>query len=108
MPLSDKTNVLVQKYIRKQAPTLPAADQHQYLQDELSGIERSTGTIAEASIQVTDVAPTSPRKGMVRYAISPWNPLSNGFSGLVVYSGSSWVSITATTSLSGKTYADFV
>jgi len=45
---------------------------------------------------VTDQEPESKRKGMVRYAISPWDPLSNGYSGLVVYDGANWRSIDIT------------
>jgi len=30
---------------------------------------------------------------MVRYAVSPWDPLSNGFSGLVVYNGNTWAAV---------------
>jgi hypothetical protein len=32
-------------------------------------------------------------KGMVRYAVSPWNPLGNGFSGLVYFNGSAWAAV---------------
>jgi hypothetical protein len=30
---------------------------------------------------------------MVRYAVSPWNPLGNGTQGLVVYNGTTWVAV---------------
>ena len=64
-----------------------------YLRDELQAIEKSIQTLADASIQVADAAPENPRKGMVRYAVSPWDPLSNGFSGLVVYNGTAWAAV---------------
>ena len=64
MTVSDKTNVVVQTYSRGQYP-----------------------------VQVADSPPENPIKGMVRYAVSPWNPLSNGFSGLVVYNGTAWAAV---------------
>ena len=48
---------------------------------------------SNASIQVSDNPPSAPVKGMVRYAVSPWDPLGNGFSGLVVYSANAWVQV---------------
>lgn len=92
MTVSDKTNVVVQTYTRGQYPVM---DQglRRYFQDELQRIETAIGSLAEAAIQVTDSPPENPIKGMVRYAVSPWDPLSNGFSGLVVYNGSAWVAV---------------
>lgn len=94
MSLSDKLNVLVSRYVRRQTPTLNPESLTAYLQDELREVEASIRSIADASIQVSDREPTGGlRKGMVRYAVSPWNPLGNGFTGLVVYSGSAWVAV---------------
>jgi len=107
MSLSDKINMLVSPYVRRQAPTIDPDFLANYLQEELRSLEASIRSLADASIQVADSAPDSPRKGMLRYAVSPWNPLSNGFSGLVVYSGSAWVSAGGTLSASGLTYGDF-
>lgn len=92
MSLSDKTNVVVQTYSRTQFPILQEGIRR-YIQDELQRIETAIGSIAQASIQVSDSPPENPVKGMVRYAVSPWNPLSNGFSGLVVYNGTAWVAV---------------
>ena len=92
MALSDKTNQLVSKYIRRQYPELEEG-MRRYIQDELQRIEQSISTIADASIQVADAPPDAPVKGMVRYAVSPWNPLGNGFSGLVVYTGNAWAAV---------------
>ena len=83
MALSDKTNLLVQKYIRRQFPELEEG-LSRYISDELQRIEQSTTSLADASNQVSDNPPSAPVKGMVRYAVSPWDPLGNGFSGLVV------------------------
>ena len=92
MPVQDKTNVVVQTYQRTQYPVLEEGIRR-YFQDELQRIEIAIGTLAQAAIQVTDNEPANPIKGMVRYAVSPWDPLSNGFSGLVVYNGTAWVAV---------------
>jgi len=92
MPLSDKTNQLVTKYSRRQYPEFEEG-LRRYIQDELQRIEQSISTLAEASIQVAEAPPDNPIKGMVRYAVSPWDPLSNGFTGLVVYNGAAWAQV---------------
>ena len=35
---------------------------------------------------------------MIRYAVSPWDPLGDGASGLVVYEGSQWQALGGATS----------
>lgn len=92
MTVSDNTDVVVTKYIRQQFPTIGEGIKV-YLQDELQRIESAVRSLAEASIQVTDKAPENPIRGMVRYAVGPWNPLSNGYSGLVVYNGTAWSAV---------------
>ena len=92
MALSDKTNQLINKYSRRQFPEFEQG-LRRYIQDEFQRIEQSIRTIADASIQVAEAPPDNPVKGMVRYAVSPWNPLNNGFSGLVVYNGTAWVAV---------------
>ena len=92
MALSDRTNVLVQSYSRSQYPVLEEGVRR-YFQDELQRIEIAINTLAQAAIQVAENPPTNPIKGMVRYAVSPWNPLGNGFTGLVVYNGTAWVAV---------------
>ena len=92
MAIDDNQNVVVNNYIRSQIPILEEG-LGVYLQNELQRIERAIQQLTNASIQVAEKAPDTPIKGMVRYAISPWNPLSNGFSGLVVYNGTAWVAV---------------
>lgn len=92
MALSDKTNQLVTKYTRRQYPELEDGVRL-FIQEEFRRIEQSLSTVAEASIQVAEAPPANPVKGMVRYAVSPWNPLNNGTSGLVVYNGTAWVAV---------------
>ena len=92
MSLSDKTNLLVQNYVRRQYQEFEEG-LRRFIADELQRIELSTTSLANASIQVSNNPPTNPVKGMVRYAVSPWNPLGNGFSGLVVYTGNAWAQV---------------
>ena len=92
MALSDKTNLLVQKYIRRQYPELEEG-LRRYISDELQRIEQSTTSLANAAIQVADNAPENPVKGMVRYAVTGWDPLGDGSTGLMVYNGTAWVAV---------------
>jgi len=92
MPLESKTNVLVSRYSRRRLPNLDASLQ-MYLQEELQRIEASINQLADAAIQVADDEPETKRKGMVRYAVSPWDPLGNSYEGLVVYNGTTWVQV---------------
>ncbi len=93
MSLSDKINVLVSSYVRRQSPNLSPDFLPNYVQEELRELEASIRSLADASIQATDRAPDNPRRGMVRYAVSPWNPLGNGSVGLMVYNGTAWVAV---------------
>ena len=92
MALSDKTDQLVTKYVRRQFPELEEGIRR-YIQDELQRIEQSISTLASASIQVADAAPENPVKGMVRYAVTGWDPLGDGSTGLMVYNGTAWVAV---------------
>lgn len=92
MAVDSKTNVVVQGYTRSQYPVFEEG-MRRYLQEELQRIENAIRQLQVAAIVVADVEPENKVKGMVRYAVSPWNPLSNGFSGLVVYNGTAWVAV---------------
>ena len=91
MSLSDKTNVLVKPYTRTQFPVLDEGIRR-YFQDELQRIEIAISTLTQAAIQVTEDPPENPIRGMVRYAVSPWNPTGAG-DGLYVYNGTAWVAV---------------
>ena len=92
MALDDRSDQVVTKYVRRQFPELEDGIRR-YIQDELQRIEQSISTIASASIQVADQAPENPVKGMVRYAVSGWDPLNDGSTGLMVYNGTAWVAV---------------
>lgn len=92
MALDDRSDQVVTKYVRRQFPELEDGIRR-YIQDELQRIEQSISTIASASIQVADQAPENPVKGMVRYAVSGWDPLGDGSTGLMVYNGTAWAAV---------------
>jgi hypothetical protein len=83
----------VSSYVRRQQPSLQPDFLGNYIQEELRELEASIRSLTDASVQVTDREPESPRRGMVRYAVSPWNPLGNSYTGLVVYNGTAWVAV---------------
>lgn len=92
MAVDSKTNVVVQGYSRSQYPVFEEG-MRRYLQEELQRLENAIRQLQIAAIVVADIEPENPIKGMVRYAVSPWDPLSNGFSGLVVYNGTAWAAV---------------
>jgi len=92
MPLSDRTNLLITDYQNRAFPDLEESVRL-HLQEELKNLEAAIASLTTAALQVTDKDPEKPVKGMVRYAVSPWDPLSNGFSGLVVYNGTAWAAV---------------
>jgi len=92
MALSDKTNLLIQQYKRQPLPVI-GDNLGGYLIEELRRIENTLDTLTKASIQVADVAPDNPVKGMVRYNTSDWDALGDSSTGLVVYNGTAWVAV---------------
>lgn len=92
MSLEDKVDILVRNYTRRPSPT-SIESLMLFLSEELKTLELSIQSIGDAVPQATDRVPENPRRGMVRYAVSPWDPLSNGYSGLVVYNGTAWVQV---------------
>lgn len=92
MPVNNVTDVSINGYVRRPVPSLENSIKL-YISQELQSIENSIRSIIEGSVQVLDNAPDDPKKGMVRYAISPWNPLGNNYQGLVVYNGTAWVQV---------------
>jgi|TARA_R110000744_G_scaffold116409_2_gene217734 hypothetical protein len=92
MPLEDQNDILIRSYTRRPSPQT-IENLVLFMSEELKNLELSIQSIADAAPQATDRAPEKPRRGMVRYAVSPWNPLSNSYSGLVVYNGTAWVAV---------------
>ena len=90
MALSDLLNVLVKNYVRRPTPTLKQDELGPYVQTQLGEIETTIKSLVDAAVTVSDKEPESKRKGMVRYAVSPWDPLGDGSEGIVVYEGSQW------------------
>ena len=90
MATNTVTDLVVNQYIRQPVPQDPEG-MAVYLSGQLQEIENSMKTVGEGSLQVVDQPPARPLKGMLRYAVTPWDPLGTGFQGLVVYSGNAWL-----------------
>ncbi|MBN38590.1 MAG: hypothetical protein CMI29_09020 [Opitutae bacterium] len=93
MATNEKTDALFTEYKRGQYPQIEEGIRR-YIQDELQRIEISLQSAASTAVQVVDKPPQNPLKGHIRFAVSPWDPLSTGYSGLVVYDGNNWRKIT--------------
>ncbi len=95
MSINKLTSIVLGRYVKQNVPSVPEIPSplRQYLSDEFQSIEVNLQESADANLQVADVQPERPRKGMMRYAVSPWNPLNNGTQGLVVYNGSAWEAV---------------
>ena len=92
MTVQEKTNITTTSYTRGQFPVFEDG-QRLYIQEELRRIEASINKLNDAAIQVTDEPPANPLRGMVRFNLSPWDPLSDSSEGLVVYNGTAWVAV---------------
>lgn len=93
MSINSRTDVVLDRYVRRSLPALLDADLQQFLTEEFQRLENVITDNAEAFIQATDVAPEKPRRGTVRYNVLPWDPLSDNSEGLVVYNGTAWVAV---------------
>jgi len=92
MAINNKTDTRATPYNRAQFPVYEEGVRR-YIQEELQRIENSLRSANDAIIQVADKPPDNPLRGMVRYAISPWDALGNGYTGLVVYTGNAWAQV---------------
>lgn len=95
MALSKKTDQVVQNYSPKPLPVIgkPFDPLTRYLLEELKRMQATINQLAQASPVVADAEPDEPRRGMVRFAIAPWDPLGTSFEGYVVYNGTAWVAL---------------
>ena len=92
MAVNDKNNVVINGYLRGKAPIFDEGFAR-YLQDELQRIENSIRSLSVGGVEVLDEPPANPVRGMVKYSISPWDPLGDSSEGLVVYNGTAWVDV---------------
>ena len=92
MTVNEKSNVVIQPHNRSNVPQLDV-DLRKYIQDELQRLEASLRSLNVAGIEVLNEPPLNPVRGMVKYNISPWDPLGNSSEGLVVYNGTAWVDV---------------
>ena len=88
--LGPKVDAIAQRYSRR---VLPTGELRDTLGNEFQNIERTISSVTELTILTADAEPELKRRGMVRYAVTPWDPLSNGTTGLVVYDGNTWSAV---------------
>jgi len=97
MAVNEVTDLTLREYTQTNLVGSPESNYDKVLNthilSELQQIQTALKSLAEASIQSTDQAPSKPKRGMVRYNVLPWNPLSDSSQGLVVYNGSAWVAV---------------
>jgi len=90
--IARRTDIVVEPYSRRSLDV--GADQTQviaFLIEELRRVENALRDIGDGASQVVDKAPLNPRKGMIRFAVNPWNPGSGD--GLYTYTGSAWAKL---------------
>lgn len=90
--LRGRTHAIPALFKHALIPTLDT-NLHEYLDDELYRVEVAINSVADLVPQVSDYAPSSPRIGMIRYAIDPWDPLGTGQPAWVYYDGTAWVAL---------------
>ena len=92
MAINEKTNLVLNGYLRGKSPVFQEGYER-YVQDELQRIEASLRSLVTAGVEVLDQPPKNPVKGMLKYNISPWDPLSDSSEGLVLFNGTTWVDV---------------
>ena len=92
MTVNERTNVVINGYLRGKAPVIEEG-YLRYLQDELRRIESSLRSLVVAGVEVLDEPPQNPIKGMLKYNVSPWDPLGDSSEGLVLYTGNAWIDV---------------
>jgi hypothetical protein len=90
MALNARSDQVVTPYPATIPPAFPDSFP-QYFRAELQRLKATLDDLTDAAPQTAEIEPSKPRRGMVRYAVSPWNPGSGD--GLYVYNGTSWVHI---------------
>ena len=92
MTVNAKSNAVLTSYGRG-IPPLLEEDLRNYIQDELQRIETSIRSLVTSGVEVLDVPPLNPIRGMVKYNVSPWDALGDSSEGLIVFNGSAWVAV---------------
>src|ERR1044072_5183767 len=87
-------------YSRGRQPSLESQEFRQnfspfsiFADEEFADLESVLKALNLLVIQVSEAEPAVPLKGMVRYAIAPWFPISStgpDDDGLVVFDGTAW------------------
>jgi len=96
MAINRKTDLTIEPYLQSPRPRFDeSASEH--FDNELRKIEETLEQLVEAGLQTADAAPVSPRRGMTRFAVSPWDP-GSGSNKMYLFNGSDWVLMGTVTS----------
>lgn len=91
MAINPRTDLQVEPFV----PPSRISEQEllRQLLEVFQSLAQTLGDVAEASPKVADAPPASPRRGTIRLAVSPWNPLSGTPPYWVWWNGSAWVAL---------------
>ena len=91
MSVDQKTELTVEPWRPSSMPSSQDA-LLQWLSHEVQRLRATVASLVDAANQATDVAPKSPRNGLVRYAKGAWATSLAG-EGLYVYKAGVWTHI---------------
>jgi hypothetical protein len=91
MAINYRADQTVLRYVRADFPADLDVPQglRTFLQEELDTLQQALSELTDGAVQVAEAEPSPKRKGMVRYAVAPWDPLGTG-DGFVYWNGSAW------------------
>ena len=96
MALNARADMVPPEYAPSPPPFTGNPDDEtvRYLVEELDTLKATLAEVIQGLPQVTNKAPTNPRRGMIRFCVSPWDPLGTSFEGYVVYGNAgTWVAL---------------
>ena len=95
MALNARVDMVPLKYAPSPPPFTGNPDDEtvRFLIEELDLIKAILAEVVQGLPQVADTAPESPRRGMIRFCIAPWDPLGTTAQTYVKYDGTAWVAL---------------
>lgn len=87
----DRDDLSIEPYTLVEPTKWIEDDTARYLYDEIRRLQLTVDHLTEAAPQVAYAAPDLPRKGTIRWNVSPWDPIGDGSEGMVQYNGTEWV-----------------
>ena len=105
---NSKVELEVEPFVLSDSPVSEDEGFGLWLLEELRRLQLTVDHLTEAAPQVADREPDSPRKGTIRWNVSPWDPLGDGTEGYVQYDGTAWIPLgTFATDLRATVFDDY-